>query len=33
VPILVISAAVGIVVLIGGLYFFRRTERTIVDMM
>jgi lipopolysaccharide transport system permease protein len=33
VPILAASAGVGIVVLIGGLYFFRRTERTIVDMM
>jgi lipopolysaccharide transport system permease protein len=33
VPILAISASVGVVVLVCGLYFFRRTERTIVDMM
>jgi lipopolysaccharide transport system permease protein len=31
--ILAVSAAVGLVVLAGGLYFFRRTERTIVDML
>jgi lipopolysaccharide transport system permease protein len=30
---LVVSAAIGVVVLIAGLYFFRRTERTIVDMI
>ena len=28
-----VSAAIGIVVMVAGLYFFRRTERTIVDMM
>jgi len=28
-----VSIAVGIALLIGGLYFFRRTERTIVDMI
>jgi lipopolysaccharide transport system permease protein len=33
VPILAASGAVGIVILVGGLYFFRRTERTIVDML
>jgi lipopolysaccharide transport system permease protein len=30
---LAISAAIGLVLLGGGLYFFRRTERTIVDMI
>ena len=30
---LAISAALGVVLLGGGLYFFRRTERTIVDMI
>jgi lipopolysaccharide transport system permease protein len=30
---LVVSAGVGVALLIGGLYFFRRTERTIVDMI
>jgi lipopolysaccharide transport system permease protein len=30
---LMVSAGVGIALLIGGLYFFRRTERTIVDMI
>ncbi len=33
VPALLVSTAIGIVVLIGGVYFFRRTERTIVDMI
>ena len=33
VPTLVVSAAAGVILLIGGLYFFRRTERTIVDMI
>jgi lipopolysaccharide transport system permease protein len=33
VPILAASSAVGLVVLVCGLYFFRRTERTIVDML
>jgi lipopolysaccharide transport system permease protein len=31
--VLVGSASVAAVLLVGGLYFFRRTERTIVDMM
>jgi lipopolysaccharide transport system permease protein len=30
---LVVSAAAGVVLLVAGLYFFRRTERTIVDMI
>jgi lipopolysaccharide transport system permease protein len=30
---LVVSAGIGVIVMIAGLYFFRRTERTIVDMM
>lgn len=30
---LVVSAGIGVAVLVGGLYFFRRTERTIVDMI
>jgi len=30
---LLVSAAIGIIVTIAGVYFFRRTERTIVDMM
>ncbi len=31
--VLAISAAIGVAVLTGGLYFFRRTERTIMDML
>jgi homopolymeric O-antigen transport system permease protein len=30
---LLVSTAIGVVVLIAGVYFFRRTERTIVDMI
>src|SRR5262249_47773425 len=30
---LAVSVAIGVVLLVGGLYFFRRTERTIVDMI
>jgi len=30
---LLVSVSIGLVVLVGGLYFFRRTERTIVDMI
>jgi lipopolysaccharide transport system permease protein len=30
---LAVSAGIGVALLIGGLYFFRRTERTIVDMI
>jgi lipopolysaccharide transport system permease protein len=33
VPTLFVSAAAGVILLVGGLYFFRRTERTIVDMI
>jgi lipopolysaccharide transport system permease protein len=30
---LIVSAGIGISTMIAGLYFFRRTERTIVDMI
>ena len=30
---LIVSGGIGIALMIGGLYFFRRTERTIVDMI
>jgi lipopolysaccharide transport system permease protein len=33
VPGLVVSASIGVLVMVAGLYFFRRTERTIVDMI
>jgi lipopolysaccharide transport system permease protein len=33
VPILVGSTCIAIILFVGGLYYFRRTERTIVDMM
>jgi lipopolysaccharide transport system permease protein len=32
VPGLVASAGIGVILMVAGLYFFRRTERTIVDM-